>query len=202
MKKSKIFNIPNILSLFRIAIIPLMLFLFYLDMKMPEASWPALLNVLVFFIAGITDYFDGAIARAMKQTTLLGKFLDASTDKMLVGVSLMLLIAFDRLEGWWIVPAMIIYLREIFVSGMREFTAYYKIIVPISRMGKWKLAIQMCSIGALIGGTHSNLIIPYGLEIIGYGGFLVATIITAVSGWSYVRYAWPYIRKMDDEEQI
>lgn len=190
------------LSLFRIAIIPVMLFLFYLDQEMPGVAWPALLNVFIFAIAGASDYFDGVIARATGQTTLLGKFLDASTDKMLVGVALLLLIAFDRLEGWWIIPAIIIYLREIFISGMREFTAYYKIIVPISKLGKWKLAIQLFSIGALIGGEHSNLIIPYGLEIIGYGGLLLATFITAASGWSYVRFAWPFIRKMDEEGEI
>src|ERR1700722_11284586 len=92
-------SIPNLLCYFRVVYIPVMVYLFYLDHKwLPEGiAWPAWTNVILYTLAGLSDYLDGKIARALKQETLLGKFLDSSTDKMVVGVSLMCLLAYQRL---------------------------------------------------------------------------------------------------------
>lgn len=194
-RKSMLFSIPNLLCYYRILLIPVMGVLFYFDS--PVAAW---INVFLWALAGLTDFLDGRIARAMNQTSTFGKFLDASTDKMLVGVALMLLIAFDRLDGIWIIPAIIIYLREILISGVREFMALYNVVVPISQLGKWKLTIQMFFMAFLIAGPHAEMLIPYGYEI-GKYGFLLAMLITVVSGWDYMQGAWKTIQKIDDEKE-
>ncbi len=188
---SGVFNIPNMLCYFRIVAIPVMMALFYYDG--PVTAW---FNVFLYCLIGLSDFLDGIIARATKQTTLLGKFLDSSTDKMIVGVSLMLLVAFDRLEDLWIIPAVIIFLREILIAGVREFMAMYNVIVPISKLGKWKLTAQMFFIGFLIAGPYGNELIPYAYDI-GKWGLAFAAVITVISGWDYVREAWKTILKLD-----
>ncbi|MDP2206013.1 MAG: CDP-diacylglycerol--glycerol-3-phosphate 3-phosphatidyltransferase [Alphaproteobacteria bacterium] len=194
-KPSIVFNVPNLLCYYRIIIIPVMVGLFYFDNAV--TAW---INVLLFALAGLSDFLDGKIARATGQTTLLGKFLDSSTDKMLIGALLMMLVAFDRLDGVWIIPAMIIFLREILIAGVREFMALYNVIVPISKMGKWKMTIQMFFIGFLIAGEHGEMLIPYAYEI-GKAGFLLATVITVTSGYEYMRQAWKTIQEIDGKEK-
>lgn len=196
-----IYSIPNMLCYFRVLCIPLLTALFYMDHSMPGVSWPAWTAVFLFSLAGLTDFLDGIIARALGQTTILGKFLDASTDKMLVGVTLMLLVAFDRLDGIWIIPAVIIYLREILIAGVREFMGLYSVSVPVSWLGKWKLTIQMVSIAFLIAGPYGDAVIPYAYDI-GKILFLAATVMTALSGWDYIRAAWFTIAKLDEEGKI
>lgn len=190
-----LFSLPNMLCYYRLAIIPVMIVLFYLDG--PVSAW---INVVLFAIAGLTDFLDGRIARATGQTTLLGKFLDSSTDKMLIGAVLMMLIAFDRLDGLWIIPAMVIFLREILIAGVREFMALYNVIVPISKMGKWKMTIQMFFIGFLIAGTYGEMLIPHAYEI-GKVGFLFAMAITVTSGYDYIRQAWKTIQDIDNQQK-
>lgn len=194
-KPSIAYNIPNLLCYYRIVIIPVMLGLFYFDNAV--TAW---INVVLFTLAGLSDFLDGRIARATGQTTLLGKFLDSSTDKMLIGAMLMMLVAFDRLDGVWIIPAMIIFLREILIAGVREFMALYNVIVPISKMGKWKMTIQMLFIGFLIAGEYGQMLIPYAYEI-GKAGFLIATVITVTSGYDYMRQAWKTIQEIDGKEK-
>lgn len=193
-RKSMLLSVPNLLCYYRLALIPVMSYLFYVD-----TAWAAWLNIFLWTLAGLTDFLDGRIARATGQTSIFGKFLDSSTDKLLVGTALMLLIAFDRLEGVWIIPAVIIYLREILISGVREFMALYNVVVPISLLGKWKLTIQMLFMGFLIGGEYGELYVPYAYDI-GKYGFLLATAITVISGWDYVAGAWKTIRKIDEEQ--
>ncbi len=193
-RKSMLLSIPNLLCYYRLALIPVMGYLFYVD-----TAWAAWLNIFLWTLAGLSDFLDGRIARATGQTSIFGKFLDASTDKLLVGTALMLLIAFDRLEGVWIIPAIIIYLREILISGVREFMALYNVVVPISVLGKWKLTIQMLFMGFLIGGEYGEMYVPYAYDI-GKYGFLLATAITVISGWDYVAGAWKTIRKIDEEQ--
>ena len=194
-KPSIAYNIPNLLCYYRIVIIPVMLALFYFDG--PVTAW---INVFLFALAGLSDFLDGKIARATGQTTLLGKFLDSSTDKMLIGALLMMLVAFDRLDDLWIIPAIIIFLREILIAGVREFMALYNVIVPISKMGKWKMTIQMFFIGFLIAGEYGEMLIPYAYEI-GKIGFLFATAITVTSGYEYMRQAWTTIQEIDGKEK-
>jgi cardiolipin synthase len=192
----KVFNIPNMLCLYRVAVIPVMAWLFTIDTA--SAAWT---NVFLFTLAGLTDFLDGIIARALNQTTLLGKFLDSSTDKMLIGVTLFMLVAFDRIDGFWTVMAVIIFLREIFISGVREFMALYNVSIGVSQLAKWKTTIQMLAIGFLIAGPYGEMLIPYAPEI-GRGIFLIATVITVMSGWDYARQAWKNIQRIESEKKL
>lgn len=193
MKKNSAFNIPNLLCYFRVLAIPVMTVLFFYD-----NAFVVWFNVVLYALAGISDFLDGKIARATGQTTLLGKFLDSSTDKMLVGASLLLLVAFDRLQDLWVIPAIVIFLREILIAGVREFMALYNVIVPISKLGKWKLTFQVVFIGFLVAGEYGNALIPYAYDI-GKWGLAFAAVITVISGWDYMHAAWKTIQKLEAE---
>lgn len=198
-----IFSIPNMLCYFRIVYIPVMVVLFYLDYiwQAKGISWPAWTNVVLYTLAGLSDFLDGRIARATNQSSIFGKFLDASTDKLLVGVSLLCLVAFHKLEDLWLIPAILIYMREILISGVREFMALYNVNIAISWMGKWKLTLQMLFIGFLIAGDYGPDLVPYAVEI-GRYGFLLATFLTLWSGWEYLREAWKTMQRLEAEGKI
>lgn len=187
------YNIPNMLCYFRILCIPVMTALFFYDNAV--TAW---LNVALFTLAGLSDWLDGRIARATGQISLLGKFLDSSTDKMLVGAGLILLVGFDRIEGLWIVAAMLIFLREILIAGIREFMALHNVIVPISKMGKWKLTIQMLAMGFLIAGDYGEMLIPHA-GIIGKALFFAATVMTLLSGWDYMKSGIITMQKLEKD---
>lgn len=188
-------NVPNLLSIFRMAVIPAMALLFYIPG--PVAAW---FNLFLFALAGLSDYLDGIIARKTGQTSILGKFLDSTSDKMIVGAVLMLLVAFGRLDGVWIFPALVIFLREILIAGMREFLGLYNVIVPISRLGKWKLTLQMFSMGWLVVGDHGDLLVPHTM-IVGKVLFLLAMAATVLSGWDYMKAGLETIRRLDAEKK-
>lgn len=198
-----IFSIPNMLCYFRIVYIPVMVVLFYLDYiwQAKGISWPAWTNVALYTLAGLSDFLDGRIARATNQSSIFGKFLDASTDKLLVGVSLLCLVAFHKLEDLWLIPAILIYMREILISGVREFMALYNVNIAISWMGKWKLTLQMLFIGFLIAGDYGPDLVPYAVEI-GRYGFLLATFLTLWSGGEYLREAWKTMQRLEAEGKI
>lgn len=193
-RASSLYSVPNLLCYFRVAVIPVMGVLFCFDG--PTAAWA---NLFIFALAGISDFLDGVIARATGQTTLLGKFLDSSTDKMLVGGTLILLIAFDRIAGVWVIPALVIFLREILIAGVREFMALQNVIVHISRLGKWKLAAQVFALGWLVVGDYGDALVPHTVAI---GNFLlaVAMVLTVISGWDYLREAWKTVARLDAEK--
>ena len=188
-----LFSVPNMLCYYRVAVIPVIMILLVFD-----GPWAAWTNVVLFTLAGVSDFLDGVIARAMKQTSLLGKFLDSSSDKILVGTMLMVLLAFDRIEGFWMIPAIIIFLREILISGVREFMAHYSVVVPVSRLSKWKTTTQLVFMGFLLAGPYGEMLIPHAY-LIGKVGLVFAAIITVISGWDYVREALRVIQKMDAE---
>ena len=195
-----VFSIPNLLCYYRVAYLPVMVLLFSLDHRWQDQgiSWPAWTNLFLYMLAGLSDFLDGKIARWLKQETLLGKFLDSSTDKMLVGVALMCLVAYQQLTGFWMCCAIIIFLREILIAGVREFMALYNVVVKISWMGKWKLTAQMFFIGFLIAGDYGDALIPHTV-FIGKAGFLLATALTVWSGWEYLREGWTTIKRLEAE---
>jgi cardiolipin synthase len=185
-------HIPNLLSAYRIAIVPVLTALFFVGGEV--ATW---VNVILFFFACVSDYLDGEIARSTGHTSIFGKFLDATSDKILIGSVLLLLVAFERLTGYWIIPALIIFIREILVSGLREFLGQYNISVPISRAGKYKTLTQMVASGFLMAGAeYGPHFIPHSFEI-GQAAFLLATAMTMISGWSYLKAGIVTIRKLD-----
>ena len=146
---------------------------------------------LLFSIAGITDYFDGYIARIRKEQTNFGTFLDPIADKLLVASVILVLTSKGTIDGITTIPALIILLREIVVSGLREFLAGIKISVPVSQIAKFKTTLQILALAVLI-------IIESGLKIqlivyIGEFALWIAAILTLYTGYDYLRLGLKHI---------
>ena len=140
-------SLPNLLTLSRIVVIPLVVATFYV--LGDYARW---LGCALFSAAGVTDWLDGHVARRWEQQSELGRFLDPIADKLLVAATLFMLTASGRLSAPAVLPALVILCREILVSGLREYLAGLRVGVPVSRLAKWKTVIQMVAIGLLLVG--------------------------------------------------
>lgn len=188
--KASLLSLPNVLTLSRVVMIPLLVAAFFLPR--PAANWTAL---AIFAIASITDFFDGYVARRRAQFSDFGRFLDPLADKLLVAAALLMLAAFDRLPGLAILPAVVILVREIVISGLREFLAGIKIAVPVSRLAKWKTTIQMIALGFLIVGPAAPAAVP--AQLIGEVALWVAAALTLVTGYDYLRAGIGHILAAD-----
>lgn len=182
-----VFSLPNLLTLSRIVVIPLVIATFYVDGV--EARWVAL---GLFVLAGISDFFDGWLARRWNQVSSLGRFLDPIADKLLVAAILFMLVAFDRMSQWSVLPAVIILCREILVSGLREFLAELQVGVPVTKLAKWKTTFQLVALPVLLIGNAA----PYGIpgQLIGEVFLWVAAVLTMVTGWDYLRAGLAHMR--------
>ena len=177
-------DLPNVLTLSRIAAIPLLVVL--VALRMPVTDFIA---CVVFAIAAITDYFDGKLARERHQLSNLGRMLDPIADKLLVGAVLMMLVGMSRLSAGGLYPAIVIMLREILVSGLREYLAGIRIGLPVTRLAKWKTGFQMGALGTLLAGNSSAVLlhIPWlPVEVIGEVMLWVAAALTLFTGWDYL----------------
>lgn len=177
-------DLPNLLTLSRIAAIPVMVVL--ASIRTPGTDFAA---CVVFSIAAITDYFDGKLARDYGQTSDLGRMLDPIADKLLVGAALMMLVGSDRLSAAGLYPAIVIMLREILVSGLREYLASMRIGLPVTALAKWKTGVQMGALGTLLAGNPSAqyLGIPWlPVTLIGEAMLFTAAALTLVTGWDYL----------------
>jgi cardiolipin synthase len=185
------YNIPNLLSAYRIVLVPVVAACFYID-----GYWATWIATWLFFAGCISDYLDGVIARKFGQTSTIGKFLDSSADKIMVGGVMLLLVAFQRLTGIWIMAALIIFVREILIAGLREFLALRNIDVAISAMGKWKAAVQMAASGFLMAGSYGEAWVSHSMF---YGKilFFIATVMTILSGWDYLKKGYETMSAMD-----
>jgi CDP-diacylglycerol--glycerol-3-phosphate 3-phosphatidyltransferase/cardiolipin synthase len=173
-------SLPNLLTLSRILAVPLLVALLW-DL----GKWGSAVAFVLFVVAGVTDYIDGYLARAQGTVSKLGQFLDPIADKIMVAAVIVMLIAFGSLKGIHVIPALVILLREIAVSGLREFLAGAKVSVPVSRLAKWKTALQMIALGALILAGAVEPWFP-ALEI-GLICLWVAAAITLITGYDYLR---------------
>lgn len=172
-------NLPNILTASRIAAIPVLAALFF--MEGAGARWVAL---AVFALAAVTDYLDGRLARAHQWQSKLGQFLDPVADKLLVASVIFLLAAFDRIGDFAILMALIILCREILISGLREYLAQYAVEVPVSALAKWKTAIQMLAMAFLIVGDAAPWVQA---KLLGEIGLTAAAALTLITGYGYLR---------------
>ena len=186
-------TLPNLLTLSRILAVPILVFLLW-----PEPSWfDYSLTFVLYCVVGITDYFDGYLARANGTVSRLGMFLDPIADKiMVVSVIVMLIFTQDRgvpvIHGYHVIAGLIILLREIAVSGLREFLAGLQVSVPVSKLAKWKTTFQLVALGALIlGGALPQF--PW-VHDAGLMCLWAAAILTLVTGWDYLRVG---IKHMD-----
>jgi len=176
-----VFTLPNLLTMSRIVVIPLLVAACYLPY--PWGNWTAW---ALFALAGVTDYLDGHFARRYKQMSAFGRFLDPIADKLLVAITLMMLVDFNWLSTPALFPALIILAREILVSGLREFLAGLRVSVPVSRLAKWKTGIQMVAIGVLLIGDAGPAVLH--LRLVGENLLWLAALLTLVTGYDYLRH--------------
>ncbi|MFS0738742.1 CDP-diacylglycerol--glycerol-3-phosphate 3-phosphatidyltransferase [Sphingomonas sp. 1P06PA] len=180
-------TLPNILTLSRIFAVPILVFLLW------HPGWfDYALAFGLYVLMGVTDYFDGFVARAQGAVSKLGVFLDPIADKIMVAAVIVMLVAFDSVAtgeplvaGWHVVAALVILLREIAVSGLREFLADLRVSMPVSQLAKWKTTFQLISLGAIILGGA----LPHLAWIGQFGLFCLwaAAVLTLVTGWDYLR---------------
>jgi cardiolipin synthase (CMP-forming) len=185
-------SLPNILTLSRIFAVPILVGLLWFPGW--ELGW--LLGFGLYCLMGITDYFDGYLARAQGTVSKLGIFLDPIADKIMIAAVILMLVGTRHdaaaISGVHIIPALVILLREIAVSGLREFLAGSQISVPVSNLAKWKTALQIVALGALIlAGGIPNI---HWIKNVGVASLWSAAALTAITGWDYLRVG---IRHMD-----
>ncbi len=200
-------TIPNLLSVIRVLAAPCVAISFVI-FERPEADQIA---VLIFVGAAATDYLDGWLARILRQESAFGRMLDPIADKAMVTIALALIIALYELVWPIVVPAVLIMLREVLISGLREFLGEVKL--QVTRMAKWKTTLQMLAIcllllkGAVSPGEDAAPISPIianllsyvavGTGAIGLMLLWVAMWLTLVTGWDYFSKGLPYIREKE-----
>lgn len=176
-------NIPNALTLFRMALIPVFVLVFCLPFH-----WSAIASAVIFILASITDWLDGYLARKLNQSTSFGAFLDPVADKLMVVIALVLLV-WQQGSVWFTLPALVVVGREILVSALREWMAEIgkRAHVAVSFVGKVKTTLQMIAIIVLLVVDPK----PFGpLLVFGYLMFYVAALLTIWSAVQYLRAAW------------
>lgn len=182
-------RLPNLLTYGRTFAIPVIM-LFLLADNSP-LRWLAL---LLYIAAAVTDFFDGYLARRYGSVSPIGRMLDPIADKLLVG-ALLLVFCFDGSFGVWdLIPATIILLREIFVSGLREFMGTEKITVPVSKLAKYKTTVQLVALGIVI----AEPLIPGTRELSDILLWLAA-ILTAITGWQYWSGVSAHMARNEDD---
>lgn len=181
-------SLPNILTLSRIFAVPILVALLWYPGWQPGY----LLAFALYCLMGITDYFDGYLARAQGTVSKLGVFLDPIADKIMVAAVIIMLVATHDIAGWHVIAAIIILLREIAVSGLREFLAQLRVSMPVTKLAKWKTTFQLVALGALIlaGGFPEAAWI----KLVGLVSLWAAAALTMITGWDYLRVG---IRHMD-----
>ncbi len=174
-------TLPNLLTLSRIFAVPLLVGLLW----WPGWTFGYAMAFALYCLMGITDYFDGYLARAQGAVSKLGIFLDPIADKIMIASVIVMLIANGDVGGVQVIPALIILLREITVSGLREFLAELRVSLPVSQLAKWKTALQMICFGALIlAGALPDYAF---IKVVGEGTLWAAAALTVITGWDYLR---------------
>ncbi len=178
-------SLPNLLTLSRIVTVPLLVGLLWF----PGWELGYALGFALYCLMGVTDYFDGYLARAQGAVSRLGQFLDPIADKIMVAAVILMLVGTRHeaasITGVHLIAALVILLREIAVSGLREFLAGLRVSVPVSRLAKWKTTFQMVSLGGLIlAGALPSW--PW-VHQAGLACLWLAAALTLITGWDYLR---------------
>ena len=182
-----VLNLPNLLTIVRILLIPFMALLLAYDSEQPpfDLDWmfrysPGRVAAMVVFVAGITDLADGWLARRWGIESLLGKFLDPVADKLLLMVGLVMLLKLERINEWLVI---LLLSREFLITALRGVAAGEGLIIAAGTSGKWKLTFQMLGLGFLMW---------YG-SAFGYPGWKIgevilwiALVISLISGYQYL----------------
>jgi cardiolipin synthase len=188
-------TLPNLLTLSRIVTVPVLVALLWWP------TWQAGYGVAfaVYCLMGVTDYFDGYVARAQGAVSKLGMFLDPIADKIMIAAVILVLTAQGVLTGPYVgdmhvIAGLVILIREIAVSGLREFLGGIQVSIPVSQLAKWKTTFQLVSLGALILGRalpQWNMMLgdtPINVpHTVGLATLWAAAVLTLVTGWDYLR---------------
>ncbi|MBR1649004.1 MAG: CDP-diacylglycerol--glycerol-3-phosphate 3-phosphatidyltransferase [Alphaproteobacteria bacterium] len=188
------FNLPNILTISRIVVIPVIFMAIYIH----TALWSILAGTL-FIMASITDYLDGYLARARNQSSVLGRLLDPIADKLLVVSALLIIVANQMVHPITYIPVIIIMCREVLVSGLREFLAEFRVGMPVTRLAKWKTGFQMVAIGMILMQRLYLIGEPVGR--LGEWLLWVAGVLTFVTGYQYFAKCLDYIYTVENNKQ-
>ncbi|MEP9357699.1 CDP-diacylglycerol--glycerol-3-phosphate 3-phosphatidyltransferase [Sphingomonas sp. KR3-1] len=174
-------TLPNILTLSRIITVPLLAaFLWW-----PEWRLGYGIAFAIYCLMGVTDYFDGYLARAQGTVSKLGVFLDPIADKIMVAAVLLILAGRGVIAELNLIPALVILMREIAVSGLREFLGGIQVSLPVSRLAKWKTMLQLVALGGLIlSGALPDLAWLWQASS---AAFWVSAALTLLTGWDYLR---------------
>ena len=178
-------KIPNILTIGRMILVPIFIGTFYLPGAMGD--W---IPFVIFVLASFTDFLDGLLARLYKEESKLGELLDPIADKIIVASALILLVMDNTIESYEVIAAIIIMIREILISGLREFLAKVQITMPVTGLAKFKTFIQMFAIATLLTGESGNKILNFGdynAHSIGIVLLWLAAFLTIYTGYDYVR---------------
>lgn len=180
------YNLPNILTISRIVVIPLI----FMSIYFTSYAWAMLAGIL-FVAASITDYLDGYLARAWNETSAFGRLLDPIADKLLVATALVVILAKPNMYSLniTIIPAFVILCREILVSGLREFLREVNVGLPVTKLAKWKTAFQMTALAMML---FKDLWIGWSYT----GEFLlwVAATLTFITGYQYYQKSLDYVK--------
>jgi len=194
MTTGRILNIPNILTLARIALIPVFLLVAYWPPAVGVAQHDTnmtrhIILTAIFVVAAVTDWFDGYLARSLNQTSAFGRFLDPVADKLMVAAALIVLVQWQPSISMAF-AAIVIISREITVSALREWMAELgaRTNVAVSTVGKYKTAFQMIAISVFLLNWQP-------LDTLAYLLLYTAVILTLWSMFIYLKAAWPYLKQ-------
>ncbi|AWV85248.1 CDP-diacylglycerol--glycerol-3-phosphate 3-phosphatidyltransferase [Acinetobacter radioresistens] len=194
MTTGRILNIPNILTLARIGLIPVFLLVVYWPPAMQVSGHESsmtrhIILTAIFVLAAVTDWFDGYLARTLNQTSAFGRFLDPVADKLMVAAALIVLVQWQPTISMAF-AAIVIISREITVSALREWMAELgaRTSVAVSTVGKYKTAFQMIAISVFLLNWPP-------LELIAYALLYTAVLLTLWSMFIYLKAAWPYLKQ-------
>lgn len=183
MARNPLTLVPNIITIARIAaIIPIVWLVMDGDVTM------RIIALVLFVVAAASDWVDGYLARAWHQYSDLGRMLDPIADKLLVGILITALAWDGSFSGWDMIPVVAILFREFFISGLREFLGNTSIVLPVSKLAKWKTTIQLVALAVVL---FERIVPEFGLvsDVL----LWAAGAITLWTGWNYLRASWPHL---------
>jgi len=200
--RPRTFALPNTLTYARIVAVPLVVACMFWQDILEGGLWLRWVALAIFIAAAVTDVLDGYFARSWGQQSDIGRMLDPIADKLLVSSSLLMLAADGTIRGWSLWAAIVILCREILVSGLREYLAELRVSVPVTRLAKWKTALQLVAVGFLLAGTAGDLLVAAAVNL----GFPVVTwigltllwfsaLLTLYTGYDYFRAGLHHLTK-------
>ena len=183
MARNPLLLVPNIITIARIlAIVPIT------ALVMEGSAALRLVALILYIVAAASDWLDGYLARAWNQYSPLGRMLDPIADKLLVGILIAALAWDGSFSALDMIPACAILFREFFIPGLREFLGNITVVLPVSRLAKWKTTLQLVVLAIVL----LERIVP-GLGLVSDILLWIAAALTLWTGWQYLRASWPHL---------